>query len=450
MHKKKKERNRKPRIIFEPPGPKSRQVIDRYNNYISDIYSKFVPLVIEGARGSMVRDMDGNTYIDLTGGNRADSVGYQHPKIVQAAEKQVKKLIHVQPNIGYHPLWADLSEKLQDVLPGSLKRGKFVFLNSGSEAVDAGMKLARFVTGNQKFVAFYGSFHGRTYGATSLSTGHYTKGYSPMVPGVVFAPYPYCYRCYFDKEYPDCGLYCLDVFERDLDLINAEEIAAIVLEPMQGVGGILIPPPKYLSRIRKICNENVIFMMVDEIETGFGITGKMFAVEHWGVTPDILIIGKTFGGGLPLSATIAKEEIMDQWPPGAHGTTTGGCLVACAAAIEVIAAAKEQIDNTVEVGAYMIRRLREMQQHYDIIGDVRGRGLFMGIELVKDTNTKKPATEKTNKVVMDAFRHGVLFSSCGLYKNVVRIMAPTCLTKKQAEISLDVLDSSFKRFSKLY
>jgi 4-aminobutyrate aminotransferase len=304
------------------------------------------------------------------------------------------------------------------------------------------------VTNRTNLITFFGGFHGRTYGAISIcGESKLRKNISPLVPGIIHVPYAYCYRCYFGKTYPDCDLFCLEAIKEIFDTVSSpEEIAMVITEPIQAVGGVLVPPQGYISGLRRLCDENNILLGVDEVYTGFGRTGKLFAVEHENVTPDIMTVAKSIAAGMPLSGVIARREIMGKWPPGAHGSTFGGCPVSCAAAIEVLNVIDEQklVERSAKIGAYLIKRLRDMQDEMPIIGDVRGKGMLIGVELIKEPKNKVPAATETKKILVDAFKKGLLLSTGGLHDNVLRISPPLILTREEAEKGIDVLRDALK------
>jgi 4-aminobutyrate aminotransferase len=438
-----------PKIIVDPPGSKAKELIKRSDDTICQAAYKYVPLVAETVEGSTIKDVDGNIYIDFTAGIGLASVGYSQPSVIEAINRQAHKLIHIQQHGGYYEPIIQLAEKLKRLLPGSLnEEGRFFFLNSGSEANEAAIKLIRFVTKKINILSFFGSFHGRTYGAISLcGESKLKKSISPLVPGILQVPFPYCYRCYFGKKYPDCNLFCLDAIQRTFDsVMPPDEIAMVITEPVQAVGGVVVPPKGYFSALKRICDDNDICFAVDEVYTGFGRTGKLFAIQHENITPDIMTVGKSIAAGMPLSAVIAKREIMDEWPQGAHGSTFGGCPVSCAAAIEVLNIIEKEklVKRSAKMGDYIMKRLKDIQQEISMVGDVRGKGMLIGIELIKESDDKRPATQETKEVLLESFKHGLLLSSGGIHGNVIRLSPPLVITKDQTDNGIEILENALR------
>jgi 4-aminobutyrate aminotransferase len=398
------------------------------------------PLAVKRAQGVVVEDVDGNRFLDCAAGIAVCSSGHCHPRVVQAIQEQAASLIHICAADFYDPMYVDLAERLGRLAPGS--DPKRVFLgNSGAEAVEAAFKLARYHTGRSQVITFFGAFHGRTMGAVSLSasSSKYKQDFRPLVSGVTHVPYAYCYRCSYNLTYPDCNLACLNYIEDELftRTMAPEEVAAIFVEPVQGEGGYIIPPPSWLSRLRALCDRYGILLVADEVQSGVGRTGKMWAVEHWGVEPDILCSAKALASGMPLSAMIAREEVMS-WPPGAHGSTFGGNPVCCAAAQATLDLMEEEglLANASLVGDRLLGGLRELAEESHLIGDVRGLGLMIGVELVKDKETKAKGKGEANQVVQECFKRGLLLLPCG--PNSVRFSPPLILTPAQADIALEI------------
>jgi 4-aminobutyrate aminotransferase len=429
-----------PRLITEVAGPKAQAIVQRSDRVVSPSLPRAYPLAVKRARGVMVEDVDGNRFLDCAAGIAVCSTGHCHPRVVKAIQDQAEHLLHICGADFYDPMYIELSERLAGLAPGD--DAKRVFLaNSGAEAVEAALKLARHYTGRPRVLAFFGAFHGRTMGAVSLTASKsvYHGGFGPLVPGIEHVPYAHCYRCVYNLTYPECDMACVDYIEDILfsRSFPADEVAAIFVEPVQGEGGYIVPPPSWLSRVRTLCDRHGILLVADEIQSGMGRTGKMFAIEHWGVEPDIVCLAKALGSGMPISAMIARDEIMN-WPEGAHGSTFGGNPVCCAAALATLDVLEEEglIENASRVGERLLGNLRELAQESRSIGDVRGLGLMIGVEMVKDKETKSMAKEEANQVVSECFRRGLLLLPCG--PNSVRFSPPLVLTESQADVAFEI------------
>ena len=353
-------------------------------------------------------------------------------------------MLHICGADFYDPMYIELSERLAGLAPGDDARRVFL-ANSGAEAVEAALKLARHYTGRPRVLAFFGAFHGRTMGAVSLTASKsvYQGGFGPLVPGISHVPYANCYRCVYNLTYPECDLACVDYVEDVLfsRSFPGDEVAAIFVEPVQGEGGYIVPPPGWLSRVRALCDKYGILLVADEIQSGIGRTGKMFAIEHWGVEPDIICLAKGLGSGMPISAMIARDEIMD-WPEGAHGSTFGGNPVCCAAALATLDVLEKEglMENASRVGERLLGNLRELAQESRSIGDVRGLGLMIGVEMVKDKETKSMAKEEVNQVVSECFRRGLLLLPCG--PNSIRFSPPLVITEAQADAAFEIFSQA--------
>jgi 4-aminobutyrate aminotransferase len=401
----------------EIPGPKAQAYIRRDREAVSPSYTRAYPFVMERGEGSLAWDVDGNRYIDLNAGIAVAATGHAHPKVVEAIQDQAAKFIHMAGTDFYYAVQIELAEKLNSLVPGEEPKQLF-FTNSGTEAVEAALKLARYNTGRAYVLAFLGAFHGRSMGALSLTASKVVqrRGFAPLVPGVTHVPYANCYRCAYNLEYPSCDLYCVDYIEKTLfeQLVPGDEVAAIFVEPIQGEGGYVVPPPGYHARLKELAERWGILFVADEIQMGMGRTGKWFSIEHWGVAPDITLIAKGIASGMPLGAMVARKELMN-WPFGAHGTTFGGNPVSCVAAAATIQVIEEEglVENAARMGDRLLSAVRDMQARHAVIGDVRGRGLVVGVELVKDRETKEPATELRDSVIDKAFKKGLLLLGCG-------------------------------------
>ena len=435
----------KPKIKTELPGPKAKEILERDEKYISPSYTRGYPLVAKVGRGMIVEDVDGNTFYDFAAGIAVCATGHSHPHVVEAIKKQSDMLIHMSGTDFYYPEQVNLAQKLAEITPGDFAKKAF-FCNSGAESVECGLKLARWYTRKVKMIAFLGAFHGRTMGALSLTASKslQKERFAPFVPEVIHVPYAYCYRCAFGQTYGECNFECVLHIEYYLEkLAPSSDVAALFAEPIQGEGGYIVPPPEYFGKLKKLCEENEILLVDDEVQAGFGRTGKMFAIEHWGVVPDIMCMAKGIASGMPLGACVASSEIMS-WPPGAHASTFGGNPVSCAASLATIDLLKKGlIENAAKVGAFMLKRLKEMQEKYEIIGDVRGKGLMVATELVKNKKTKEPAKKEVEKIIFDAWRNGVLLLPCG--KNGIRFIPPLVVTEEVVDFALDVFEGAIKK-----
>ncbi len=430
-----------PYIKVKPPGKKASEWVKKDNQFVSKSYTRSYPLVVERAYGMTVEDVDGNKYLDFTAGIATCSTGHCHPRIVDAITRQANKLIHMSGTDFYYSSQIKLAEKLSKIIPG--KKGKRVFFgNSGAEAIEASFKLARFHTKRTLVIAFYGAFHGRTMGALSLTASKTVqrRGFRPLIPGVSHVPYAYCYRCPHHLKYPACNIQCVEWIEDVLfrTTIPPEEVAAIIVEPIQGEGGYVVPPNEFHQRLYKLSRKYGILYVADEIQSGMGRTGKLLASEHFGIIPDIVAIAKGIASGLPLGITIASSEIME-WGPGSHASTFGGNPVSCEAALETIKLLEESlIENARVVGNFMLERLDNMKKRYEIIGDVRGKGLMIGVELVKDKETKERAEKERGEIINKCFQKGLLLLGCG--PNSIRFMPPLIVTKNEADTALSIFE----------
>ncbi|MEO8448605.1 MAG: acetyl ornithine aminotransferase family protein [Gemmatimonadota bacterium] len=430
-----------PNIVVPPPGPKARAILARDETWASTCYIKEYPLVVARGRGAMVEDVDGNTYLDFMAGIAVAAAGHSHPEVVQAIKDAADRFLHICGSDFYYEGMAALCERLGKLAPGAGKKRVFL-TNSGTEAVEAAMKLARHSTRRHAFVAFHGSFHGRSYGALSLTSSKVRQhsGFGPMLPEVYHVPFASCYRCAYGKTFPSCGLYCVDIIERDLFArqIDPHDVAAVFVEPIQGEGGYVVPPPGYLQALRSLCDKYGILLVFDEVQSGIGRTGKMFAAEHEGVEPDITTVAKGLGSGMPIGAMIAKESIT-RWESGAHGSTFGGNPVCCAAALATLDLVESQyMENARLMGGRLMAGVLHLAERFQTIGDVRGVGLMIGIEFVKDRATRQPNPELITHVVQSAFLKGLLLLGAG--KSALRLAPPLVIDANDVDTALRILE----------
>src|SRR3954470_12263973 len=434
-----------PHLVTSLPGPKAANIIQRDGAATSPSYTRCYPLVAAKGEGSMIEDVDGNRFLDFNAGIAVVAAGHCHPRVVTAIQEQAARLIHMSGTDFYYEGMVALAEKLAEIAPGDVAR-RVSFGNSGAEAVEGSIKLARYATGRDKLIAFYGSFHGRTMGALSLTARKATQRarFGPLVPGVTHAPYPYCYRCPFGKEPDSCAVECVRFIEDTLlkTVSPADETAAIVFEPVQGEGGYIVPPRKFFDELQRLAKRHGILLVADEVQSGMGRTGKMWAAEHFDLVPDIFAVAKGIASGMPLGATVARAELMN-WVPGAHASTFGGNPVACAAALVTIALLEESlVENAARMGERLIDRLRTWPARFPNVGDVRGLGLMLGVELVRDQATKEKANELRDRVLNMAFERGLLVLGAG--DNTIRLCPPLVITRDQCDFALDTLEECLK------
>jgi 4-aminobutyrate aminotransferase len=423
------------------PGPLAQEIVARDHAVISPSYPRGYPFVMDYGRGSEVWDVDGNRFLDFAAGIAVLSTGHSHPKVVAAIKDQVDKFIHISSDF-YHSKWVELGEKLSEIAPFDEPAVSFM-TNSGTEAVETAIKLARYHTGRSQFIGFLGGFHGRTMGSVAFTASkpHYHKGFFPLMSGVVHAPFPDTYRPLLHiAPGEDYGESVVRYIEEEIlgKILPADEVAGILLEPIQGEGGYIVPPASFFPALRELCNRHGILLIADEVQAGVGRTGKWWSIEHFGVEPDIICSAKGIASGVPLGAMIARRSIVT-WPKGAHGNTYGGNPIACAAALATLdLIGDEYMQNAAEVGAYMLDILEEIRTSHPSIGDVRGIGLMIGVEFVEDQATKKPAERLRDRIVDLAFEHGLLMLGCG--KSTIRISPPLCLTQAEADQGLEIFD----------
>lgn len=444
-----------PKIVVTPPGPKALEIMKMDSEYlvtstklkIKDVERAVdVVLAVEEGKNATLRDVDGNVYIDLIAGVATASVGHSHPRVVDAVRKQVEKLVNFCGCDFYNKSQVKLAKKLVEITPGDFPKKVFLS-NSGTEAVECALKLAKCHREKPRVISFIGAFHGRTFGSLGLggSKPVHFRHFAPLVGGVqtTHVPYCYCYRCPHKLEFPDCDLWCVD-YIKDVcfqTFLPPEDVSALVAEPIQGEGGYVVPQKEFFPRLKKICDEYGLLLIVDEIQSGFGRTGKMFAIEHWGVTPDIVCMGKGIASGMPMGATVARAE-LDFKDEGSHSNTFGGNLVVCEAASATIATIEEEklAENAAKVGSNIMKRLRELMENHSLIGDVRGKGLMIGVELVKDRKTKTPAKEEAELLIMEAWKRGIVLMTCGV--STIRMLPPLNIPSELVDRAMDVFENA--------
>lgn len=425
------------------PGPIARAMIERDHKVISPSYPRGYPFVMDHGKGSEVWDVDGNRFLDFMGGIAVVSTGYSHPKVVKAIQEQAEKFIHISSDF-YHENWIRLAEKLDEIAPFEEDALSFM-TNSGTEAVETAIKLARYHTRRTNFIGFTGAFHGRTMGAVTFtaSKAKYHGGFYPLMNGVTHAPYPNPYRPILERRKgEDYGEATVRYIEEEIlgQIMPPKDVAGILVESIQGEGGYIIPPDGFFPALRKLCDKHGILLIVDEVQSGMGRTGKWWAIEHFGVEPDMLTSAKGIASGMPLGACVARKSVMN-WEVGTHGNTYGGNPISCAASLATIDLLEnEYIKNAEVVGAYALEALEEIQSRHPSIGQVRGKGLMIGVEFVKDRTTKEPAKELTERVVEIGYERGLLMLSCG--KSVIRIAPPLSMSKSEMDEGLRLFEEA--------
>jgi 4-aminobutyrate aminotransferase len=430
-----------PKIKTQLPGPKAKRIIADDNRLISPSYTRSYPLVVKSGRGAIIEDVDGNEFLDFSAGIAVTSTGHCHPEVVAAIQRQAGELIHMSGTDFYYESMTQLAERLSRVAPMAGPH-KFYFGNSGTEAVECALKLARYHTKRQGVIAFYGAFHGRTMGSLSLTASkpQQRRRFAPLVPGVTHVPFPYTYRFGEGKTEREYGIACAKFIEERLfkTTVPPEDVAAIFVEPIQGEGGYVPAPPEFLRELRRICDENGIMLVADEVQSGAGRTGKWWAIEHAGVEPDIVCIAKGIASGMPLGITMTRADIMD-WVPGSHASTFGGNPVAIAAALASMnVIEREGLQNAAALGEKMQQKMSTWVQKHPMVGDVRGKGLMLAVEIVKDKQSKAPVTNQRDRIVQLAFENGLLLLGCG--ETSIRLSPPLIVSPEQCDYALAVLE----------
>jgi 4-aminobutyrate aminotransferase len=432
-----------PHIHMALPGPKAQALIARDRPVTTPSYPRDYPFVIAKGRGAEVWDVDGNRFLDFMSGIGVCSTGHAHPQVVQAIKDAADDFLHISSDY-WHERMTRLAERLNGLNPVG-EPAQVLLCQSGTESIEGALKLARYVTHRPRFIGFLGGFHGRSMGSLAFTSSKYTQqaGFFPAMPGVTHVPYPNPYRPLFAGA--DQGKAAIDYIENILFQSNLppSEVAAVLVEPIQGEGGYIVPPDGFLAALRALCDRHGMLLIFDEVQSGIGRTGRMFASQHWGVTPDIMTLAKGLGSGLPIGAMVARRRHMQQWRRGAHGNTFGGNPLCCAAALATLdLVEREYAANAAEVGEYFIARLRELQSRYPCIGDVRGKGLMIGMELVSDRTSRTPARELCEAVLTRAYHQGLLLLACGL--STVRFIPPLMINRAHVDEALRMLEAALK------
>lgn len=429
----------------------TQDLLKRREKAVAKGVSNATQFITAKADGAIITDIDGNEYIDFAGGIGVMNVGHNNPRVVKAIKEQADNILHTCFHIAQYEGYIKLCEKLVDIIPGDFEKRAALF-NSGAEAVENAIKIARRATGKQGVIAFENAFHGRTLLTMSLTSKvkPYKFGYGPFAPEIYRAPCAYCYRCPMGREYPSCDVGCADLVSKMfINQAAAENIACLIVEPIAGEGGFLTPPKEYFARLKEICEENDIIFIADEVQSGFGRTGTMLAMEHWGITPDLTVMAKYMGGGMPISAVAGRADLMDIPQVGGLGGTYGGNPVSCAASLAAIESLEE--DNLLEVGRKLGDKLRarfeDMQSRYSMIGEVRGKGPMLALEFVKDPETREPAADKAKALVAFCLKKGLILLSCGNYGNVIRTLMPLVITDEQLEKALSIMEEGLASIS---
>ena len=433
-----------PYIKVTPPGPKARAALEMKQKYVTTGMSTKLPTNLAKGEGSYLYDTDGNIYIDFSAGIGVHNFGHRPPTVVKALKKEADKLWHICYMISLYDSYTNLAKAMWEISPGK-QLTKSIFLNSGSEANENALKIARAYTKKPWIASFKTSFHGRTILDISLTAKEkpYRDGFGPLLPNIIHLDYAYCYRCHLGMEYPRCNLACVDKIKQTLESgPQAGQVGAMFIEPIQGEGGFIVPPPGYFQKLYKVCKDNGIVFIDDEVQAGMDRTGKMWAIEHWDTIPDILVSGKGIAAGMPLAGVTGREEIMASPYPGQLGGTYGGNPLACAAALECVKLAKKNLPKVKDVEAVLKKRLNDWKGEFHHIGDVRGKGAMYGFELVKDRSTKEPAPELVTAVQKYCFEHGLYILSAGTANQVIRFLPPVNTPKPVLEKGLDIVEAA--------
>lgn len=446
-------RNSLPEIVTETvPGPKSAELLKIRKNNVTDGVGMLAPVFVDRAEGAMVQDVDGNRFLDFVAGIGVLNIGHSHPEVVEAVKKQAERYFAPNLNVFNYAEYPKLAEKLNEIIPIEGEK-ETILVNTGAEADENAVKIARRYTGRSEIICFAGGFHGRTYMTMAMTSKckPYKTGFGPLPQGVNRFPFPYCYRCPHGLEKKSCGMHCLKMFEESyfLEYVDPEQVAAIVMEPVLGEGGFIVPPKEYMTGIRKLCDKYGILLVADEIQAGYARTGKMFACEHWDVRPDIVVSAKSVAGGIPVACVTAKKEIMEIFKPGELGGTYCGNALATASALKVLEIMErdDYCAKARHIGEVCMKRFLEMQEKYDIIGDVRGVGAMQAIEFVKDRETKEPAKDECKAIINECMMNGLVVLGAGVRDNCIRFLLPLVITDEQMNAGLDILEKAIAKIA---
>jgi len=440
---------KKPQVKTAIPGPKSKELLELKSREVPKGVYNATPVIIKRGSGVVVEDADGNLLFDFAGGIGVLNVGYSNPEVVEVVKEQAEKFFHSSVNVLPYEPYIRLAEKLNRITPGNFEK-KTMFVNSGAEAVENAVKIARKYTQKSDIIVFEGAFHGRTNLTMALNSRvkPYGFGFGPFPPGIHKIPFANCYRCAYGLKRETCGLKCAERLEEILYTVTtADNVAAVLLESIQGEGGFIVPPDEFIHRVREICNKNNILLIADEVQSGIGRSGKMFACEYWKEAPDIITTAKSLAAGLPLSAVTAREDIIEASHVGGIGGTYSGNPLSCVSAMKVLEIMERDNlpDRANQIGEKLKDAFNRMMEKYVVIGDVRGRGAMVAMELVKNRDTKEPAKEETNKVISVAYQNGLVLMKAGVYDNVIRILVPLIISDEQLEEGLKIIEESIAK-----
>jgi len=443
-----------PKIVTEIPGPKSKELIEKRIKAVPPGIGQTTKVFANKSEGAMVEDVDGNVYIDFAGGIGVLNIGHSNPEIIAAVKEQADKMFHPMIHIFNYEPYVDLAAKLNELTPGNFEK-RTMLTNSGAECDENAVKLARRATGRPNIICFAGAFHGRTLLTMTLTSKYkpYKEGFGPFAPGVYRVDYPYCYRCPHGLERATCDLHCVKKLEDFfLEYTAPETVAAFIFEPIQGEAGFIVPPDEYVVELRKICDKYGILLIADEVQTGMCRTGKLFATNYWadlGVYPDIITTAKSVGGGLPIAGTTARADLYDKVQVGGIGSTFGGNPLSCVSGLKVLEIAQREKlwEKANHLGKLSLDRFNQFKDKYEVVGDVRGRGAMVAIELVKDRKTKEPAKELVHNILDYTWRNGAVMVDAGVRGNVIRFLMPLVMTDDQLNSGLDILEAGIKKFS---